>query len=350
MYTIMGITGQVGGATARTLLQAGKHVRGVARDEARAALWKAAGVELATVPDANDATALEAAFRDTEGVFVMIPPNFAPAPGFPETRGIVAALRQALIATRPPKVVYLSSIGAQCASGLGVIAQLHILETELGTLPIPQAFIRAGWFLENFQWDVASARDQGIISAFLHPLDRAFPMIATEDIGALAAKTLQESWTGNRFLELEGPRRYSMQDAAMTFSTQLGKPVHAQAIPPEEWATLFERQGMPAERTGGRIEMLDGFNSGWIEFEGGDRTEHCEAAPRWKLSSKACSIRELSAPSRRLPLDASTVDEAGIRESQEGAFFCTTYSRIVVCINNHYCKLFQVNCVVRLPG
>ena len=161
MFTIMGITGQVGGATARASLKAGKQVRGVVRNKAKAAHWEAEGVELAVVADTSDAAALEPAFRDSEGVFVMIPPNFAPAPGFPETRGIVAALRQALAAAYPPKVVYLSSIGAQHASGLGVIAQLHILETELGTLPIPQAFIRAAWFLENFQGDVVSACEEG---------------------------------------------------------------------------------------------------------------------------------------------------------------------------------------------
>jgi NAD(P)H dehydrogenase (quinone) len=30
---------------------------------------------------------------------------------------------------------------------------------------------------------------------------------------------------------------------------------------------------MPADCTGARIEMVEGFNSGWIDFEGGDE-EH----------------------------------------------------------------------------
>ena len=274
-YALMGLTGQVGAAAARALLQAGQTVRGIVRDPAKAASWEAAGVELVTVPDVTDAVALEAAFRDVAGVFVMIPPNFAPAPGFPETRAIVAALRQALAAARPPKVVYLSSVGAQHASGLGVIAQLHLLEVELGTLPLPQAFVRAAWFLENFRWDMASARGQGEIAAFLSPLDRTFPMVATEDIGRLVAKTLRENWEGNRYLELEGPRRYSIQDAVATFATLLEKPVQARVVPSSRYQALFEQQGMPANRTGGRIEMLKGFNSGWIDFEnGGGGTEH----------------------------------------------------------------------------
>jgi uncharacterized protein YbjT (DUF2867 family) len=266
MYAVIGITGKVGGSTARALLNDGDKVRGVVRNTAKAVAWRAAGVDLA-LAEINDAAALEAAMCDVEGAFVMIPPNFAPAEGFPETRTIVAALRKAISAALPPKVVYLSSVGAHRKNGLGLITQLHILEEELGSLPIPSAFIRAAWFMENYQWDVDSARERGEIDAFLSPVDRAIPMVATEDIGRLAAKTLQQEWADNRFLELEGPARYSPLDAAAVFSIHLNKQVIAKPVAREEWASLFEKQGMAPDRTGPRIEMLDGFNAGWIDFQ-----------------------------------------------------------------------------------
>jgi uncharacterized protein YbjT (DUF2867 family) len=118
------------------------------------------------------------------------------------------------------------------------------LEQELCSLPIPNAFIRAAWFMENSQWDVGPARERGEIDAFLKPLDRSFPMVATEDIGRLAAKTLQQEWSGNRYLELEGPRRYSPLDAAAAFSRCLGRPVRAVPVPHDRWAASFEKQGM----------------------------------------------------------------------------------------------------------
>lgn len=272
MYAVIGITGKVGGSTARALLNEGDKVRGIVRNTAKAVAWRAAGVEL-TVADMTDAAALEAGLRGVEGAFVMIPPNFAPSAGFPEARAIVAALRKAISVARPPKVVYLSSVGAHRQSGLGLITQLHILEEELGSLPIPSAFIRAAWFMENYQWDVDSARERGEIDAFLSPVDRAIPMVATEDIGRLAAKTLQQEWDGNRILELEGPARYSPLDAANVFSRLLNREVIAKPVPRSEWAALFEKQGMARDRTRPRIEMLDGFNSGWIDFEGAG-TEH----------------------------------------------------------------------------
>ena len=44
---------------------------------------------LERVADYRDANALRTAFAGVEGVFVMIPPNFAPEPDFPETHAIV---------------------------------------------------------------------------------------------------------------------------------------------------------------------------------------------------------------------------------------------------------------------
>ncbi|MDB6080109.1 MAG: NmrA family transcriptional regulator [Akkermansiaceae bacterium] len=265
-FTIMGITGRVGGAAARALLKSGAKVRGIVRDRAKTREWEGRGVELVT-GDALDTASLVEAFRGADGVFVMVPPNFAPAAGYPETAAVLVSVRAALEAARPGRVVGLSSVGAQHPGGLGLITQCQMLEEALGSLSIDRAFIRAAWFMENFEWDVATARERGGIDAYLTPLDREFPMIATRDIGQLVAKILEEPWTGRRVLELEGPRRYSQDDAAAVFSRVLDRPVRAKAVAREEWAAIFEGQGMPADRTGPRIEMLDGFNSGWIDFE-----------------------------------------------------------------------------------
>jgi NAD(P)H dehydrogenase (quinone) len=43
MYAVMGITGNVGGSTARALLADGNKVRGIVRNRAKAVAWEAAG-------------------------------------------------------------------------------------------------------------------------------------------------------------------------------------------------------------------------------------------------------------------------------------------------------------------
>lgn len=159
--------------------------------EQKGTAWAEQGCDVA-LADMNDTDALKAAFADAEGVFVLLPPNFAPSQGFPETRAIVAALRTALLAARPDKVVCLSTIGAQ-ATQLNLLTQLQIMEQELGDLPLPIAFLRPAWFMENAAWDVADAREQGIIPSFLQPLDKPVPMIAIADVGRSAAELLQQT-------------------------------------------------------------------------------------------------------------------------------------------------------------
>ena len=268
MYAIMGITGQVGSATARHLLDNGQRIRAIVRDRARAAPWAARGADIA-VAAWSDAQALAAAFSGVDGVFVMLPANFAPSPDFAEPRALVRTLIDALRQAQPPKLVALSSIGAQHERDLGLITQLHLLETALDALPMPRAYVRAAWFMENMRWDVARAQSEGRLDSYLYPLERAIAMVATDDIGRVVADTLVQTWRGRRVIELEGPRRYSPLDMAQALGAVLERDVAAVAVPPEQWAARFESEGMPAGRTAPRIAMLEGFNSGWIDFEGG---------------------------------------------------------------------------------
>ncbi len=264
MYAIMGITGRVGGAIADHLLKHGEKVRAILRNPDKAKQWSARGAEIA-LADYDDAAALTAAFTGVEGVFIMVPPNFVPSPGLPELRKTLSALHEALAKALPKKAVYLSSIGAEQESGLGLITASHLLEETLGDLPIAHAFLRAGWFIENSAGDVASARE-GKIYFHLQPLDRKIPIVATEDIGRVGAETLLQNWTGTRHIEVAGPENYSPLDIAAAFASTLHHPVEAIAVPRDEWTASFLAQGMPEGRTEPRAEMVDGFNSGWIHF------------------------------------------------------------------------------------
>ena len=266
MFAITGITGNVGGEVARNLLAAKQPVRGVARDVGKCGVWVQASCEIAGA-DISDATALTAAFRGAEGVFVLVPPNFDPSPDFREARAIAESLRTALDAARPGRVVYLSTIGAQ-ATRPNLLTQHTIIEKALGDLPVPITFLRPGWFMENSSWEVTLATSSGVIPSFLQPLDKPVPMVATADIGHVAAALLCETWNGHRVVELEGPHRVTPDEIAATFARLLGRPVKMEAVPRETWEALFLSQGMKNPTP--RIQMLDGFNEGWIEFEQGE--------------------------------------------------------------------------------
>lgn len=262
MFAITGITGQVGGGVARRLLAQGHKVKAVVRNAEKAQSWIAQGCDVA-IAGIEDAAALTAAFRDTEGVFLMTPPDYDPEPGFPQTRLAAAAIQHAIEAGRPGKVVFLSTVGAQVPEP-NLLNNSKITEEMLRTTSVPVTLLRAGWFMENAAWDVEAAR-RGAIRSFLQPLDHPIPMIATADIAQTATDLLQEHWERVRVVELEGPRRYSAGDLAAGFSAVLGRPVLSEAVPRNTWETIFRAEGMKHPMP--RMRMLDGFNEGWIDFE-----------------------------------------------------------------------------------
>ena len=265
MYAITGVTGKVGGAVARALLADGQSVRAVVRNPDKGQVWKDRGCEVA-LATIEDGASLSVAFQRAEAVFVLVPPNFDPSPEFSEAREIAKALHSALAAARPKRVIYLSTIGAQ-AREINLLTQHSIIEKAIGDLPIPVTFLRPAWFMENYRWDVAPARETGVVPSFLQPLDKPVPMVPTADIGKLAAGLLQEKWDGHRVVELEGPTRVTPNQIATTLAELLGKPVRMQVVPRESWDAFFRSQGMKNPIP--RMRMLDGFNEGWIEFEQG---------------------------------------------------------------------------------
>jgi uncharacterized protein YbjT (DUF2867 family) len=269
MYAITGITGQVGGALADALFAAGRPVRAVVRDARRAASFAARGAEIA-VAELHDSEALTRAFSGAEAVFILLPPVFDPAPDFLTAQDpAIAAIHDALLAARPKRVVALSTIGAD-ATQENLLSRLTRMERVLGSLPVPVTFLRAGWFLENAQWDVASARDDGIIDSFLAPLDRKIAMVATRDVGHMAALLLDERGEDCRVVELEGPVRVSPNDIAAALTKALDREVRARLVSRDTWNARFTADGMGNPTP--RMRMIDGFNEGWIDF-GADATK-----------------------------------------------------------------------------
>ena len=275
MYAVMGVTGRVGGAAAASLLQAGARVRAVLRDAAKARVWSDKGCEIARART-EDVAALTAAFQGVEGVFVMLPGVFDPEPGFPEARAAIESIRQSLERAQPPKVICLSTIGAD-ATQPNLLNQLGLFEHALRSLAMPITFLRPTWFMDNAVFDLPAARDEGRIASFLQPLDQQYPMVAAQDVGLTAAQLLRERWTGHRVVELTGPAPVTPNQIAEELSVALGKQVTARAVPRSDWESLFRSQGMKNPTP--RMQMLDGFNEGWIRFSRGGMNAQRGATP-----------------------------------------------------------------------
>ena len=159
MYAVTGITGKVGCVVARALLAAGLPVRAVVRDADKGRPWAEKGCEVA-IASIADADSLTKAFSGVAGVFLMTPPDFDPEPGFPKTHEAIVAIKTAIDAARPGKVVFLSTVGAHVGE-FNLLNNAKITEEGLRTVRVPIAFLRAAWFMENASWDVEADEGRG---------------------------------------------------------------------------------------------------------------------------------------------------------------------------------------------
>ena len=274
MFLVMGITGKVGGATAEHLLAHGKEVRALVRNREKAAGWANRGVELID-GDWNDSVAIESALKGVEGAFVMLPGVWAPSPDFKEARGVIANYVEALTRASPPRVVALSSMGANRTSGLGMITALSLLEQGFRDLTLPIAYVRAGGFFENFLYGLHVAQG-GTLPVYYNPTDRKSTMVATNDIGAeVAALLTGPAWSGHRAIELGS--MVSADEVATQLGEVLKVHVNAFAVPRAGWPAAFEQLGVPKGQTGPAEAMYDAVNSGWMDL-GVEGTEHVPGA------------------------------------------------------------------------
>ncbi|HBP28021.1 MAG: NmrA family NAD(P)-binding protein [Advenella sp.] len=270
MFLVMGITGKVGGATAEHLLAQGKQVRALVRNREKARHWANQGVELVD-GDWNDSAAIDRALNGVEGAFVMLPPVWAPSPDYKEAKGVIASYVEALTRTAPPRVVALSSLGANRTSGHGVITALSLLEQGFRELISPTAFVRAGGFFENFLYGLQVAQG-GTLPVFYNPTNRKSTMVATNDIGAQVATLLTgPAWSGQRVVELGS--MVSADDVAKQLGEVLNLDVKAYAVPRAGWTQALEQFGIPKGHSGPAEEMYEAVNAGWMDL-GVPGTEH----------------------------------------------------------------------------
>jgi len=264
MFAVMGATGQVGGAVARRLLEAGKPVRAVVRDRARAAALEASGAEVA-VADVTDAASLAAALRGAAGAFVMNPPNYAGDP-IAEGERAAAAIGAALAEARPGHVVALSSVAADRTDVNGIAAAVWPVERAVRAAVSGATVLRPTYFMENWAAVLGAAAAEGVLPSFLQPLDRPVDMVATADIAAVAAAALVDGGPAG-IAEIRGPRAYSPDEVAAVVGDLLGRPVRALAVPREGWEPALMQAGMSAEAARLMALLDDGINAGHLAFD-----------------------------------------------------------------------------------
>jgi len=115
----------------------------------------------------------------------------------------------------PRGVVALSTVGADALQP-NLLKVLGRMEDVFGTLRCRDIPAR-GLVHGKRRVDIDSAKS-GLIQSYLQPLERAVPMVSTDDVGRPPQRYYQERWEGKRVVELEGPQPRLRRCSAAAFA------------------------------------------------------------------------------------------------------------------------------------
>ena len=264
MYVILGATGHTGSVAVKALLGQGQQVRAVARDAGKLAPLEALGAE-PVVADLGDAAAISRTFAGARAAFVMVPPQ-TKAPDFlAAADSITTGITEAVKTSKISHVVLLSSIGAQHREKTGPILSVHAFEEKLKQVPNLNAlFLRPTVFMENFLLMIPLVQSMGFLAGGVRG-DQKMPMIAAQDIGEYAAKSLLAlDFTGFSTRELLGQRDLSYDDAAVAIGAGLGKKLSYQRFPGFMVEQAMKQMGMPKKTASLMSELNEAVNDGLL--------------------------------------------------------------------------------------
>ena len=263
MHVILGATGHTGSVIANVLLDMGKKVRVVGRDEKKLTPFVSRGAE-AFAADVLDKEALCRAFDGAEAVYSLTPPNLTSSNLRAYQDQVIDTVASALETTGVKYAVTLSSFGADKPDKTGPVAGLHYMETRFAKISGLNALhLRAGYFMENTLPQVEILQQFGMMAGPVNG-DLKLPMIATRDIGAAAADALLRlNFTGQQTRELLGQRDISYNEVARVVGAAIGRPALAYIqLPAEQVIMAMAQMGISKNVANLICEMSDALNSG----------------------------------------------------------------------------------------
>jgi uncharacterized protein YbjT (DUF2867 family) len=240
----------------------------VGRDAKRLERFTQKGAE-AFVADVTDAGAVTKAFTGAKAVYAMIPPNMASPDVRAYQERVGTALATAIEKSGVKDAVVLSSFGADKPDKTGPVVGLYNLEKKLDAIAgLNALYLRAGYFMENLLPQVSVIQSFGMMAGPVKA-DVPLPMIATRDIGAVAAEALLKlDFQGKHARELQGPRDVNYNEAAKIVGAAIGKPglTYIQ-MPAAQLKSALTGMGMSSNMADLLLEMAEAINSGYMKSQ-----------------------------------------------------------------------------------
>ncbi len=254
-------TGNIGHHVVQHLLDADEAVRVIVRDPAKLPPAVRDRVEIVEGSH-GDAAVVDRAFNGAEAVFWVAPPN--PSETLDDTyTNFTRPAAEVIRRHGVPRVVVVTALGRgtewQDRAGL-VTASIRMVDLLNGTGAAVRGLAMPG-FMENALQQIEAIK-QGRMFGPLDP-DKTVPHTATRDMGAAAARLLQDrSWTSQEDVPLLGPQDLSFNEIAAIVSEVVGHEVRYQQVPFDGFKAQLMERGMSEAFAHGYVEMMRAKNEG----------------------------------------------------------------------------------------
>jgi len=221
-YVITGSIGHISKPIIEGLVKAGKEVFVITSSADRTGEIEATGAE-PLVGKVQDLTFLNAAFKDADVVYTMIPPIWQTANWLASMHEVAKNYADALRFNKIKYVVNLSSVGAHAGKGVGPVDGLFDFEQMLNAIPGLQVkHLRPSYFFYNFMNQIGLIKQAGIMGANYGEGEKLF-LVHTNDIAKAALEELLNlKFTGNSVRYIFGDER-SGSEIANVLGKSIGK-------------------------------------------------------------------------------------------------------------------------------
>jgi uncharacterized protein YbjT (DUF2867 family) len=274
-------TGNIGRRVLQQVLEAGADVSVIVRQPEKLSdpIRSRVKIHQGSLTDVDLVTK---AFNGAKAALWLTPPDYAhpDVAAYHDELGAIAAT--AIRESKIPYVVNISSAGAHMENA-GPISGLRAIERRMNEAAENVIHLRPGFFMENFLQQIEPIKNDGAIYQSL-PKDIPYPIIATQDIGDVAAQLLlKRNWSGQRIRGLHGPADLTFADATKILSESIGKPVkYVQITPDQAYQTFLDMGASP------------GFARALVEMYQALSKPNALAEPRTPETTTTTTLREWS--------------------------------------------------------
>jgi NAD(P)H dehydrogenase (quinone) len=238
MYAVTGASGQLGRLVIAALLTrvAPEEIVALVRDPAKVADFAGKGIGVRAF-DYNDATTLAPALENVDRLLLISSSEVGQREA--QHRAVIDAAKAAGVGF----VAYTSILHAD-SSPLGLATEHRATEAVIGKSGLAYAFLRNGWYLENYTMNAAAeiAHEAVIGSTGAGRISAA----ARSDYAAAAAAVLVGETGTAAIHELAGDESFTLADYAALLAEVSSKPVAYVDMPEEAYRAALEGIGLPA--------------------------------------------------------------------------------------------------------